>query len=154
MDVKLRLLLLLSAAFTLHNADEWSGDLPGWVAMQAPRLAPGHAGFTPALAAVTLLPPLAIAALPRLAPRAERPALMLFAAVLGLNALWHLALSLATASVMPGLWSGIFLLLPAAALALRQLRPARPLALAGAAALAMAAGTAGALALGALLARV
>lgn len=102
---------LMLAAFIVQNLEEiWF--LPAWASRHATLLAAGTARFALATAALTLLVGLALWLDER---RGMSGLTALVAGALLANAATHIALSLATASLMPGAVSGLLLQGPAAA---------------------------------------
>lgn len=105
-----------TAAFLIHNAEEvifglpaWANAHPtaGWVATMMP-----EQRFVPAVIGLSIVV-LALAVLGTWRPAPwSRQVLRFFAVVMLLNAASHVGLSLWTASIMPGLWTALILLLP------------------------------------------
>ena len=103
-------------AFLLHNGEEALADLPGWseahpqlgwMAAVMPR-----ERFLIAAAGLTLLV-LALALAASLRPgRWSEPVLQVLAWIMIVNATSHVALSLLTGSIMPGVISAVLILLP------------------------------------------
>ena len=111
-----------AAAVLTHNAEESVYDLPGWAATHPvlPWLdwmaSPGafDIGVAVVSLAVGMLALYAIAT----GPSWSRLALRVLALVMLINAASHVGLSLATASVMPGSVTALFLLMPVMAVVL------------------------------------
>lgn len=127
-----RLALLWSAtaiAVVLHNAEEWLLGMTGWIAghpwLPGGSLHGDPAEFALVLAIVTLavLGLAAVAVVTR--PRWSATVLVCLAYALMVNGASHALLSLLSWSPMPGLISGVVLLLPLGALLSRALPPVR-----------------------------
>ncbi|ASO21704.1 hypothetical protein AHOG_20435 [Actinoalloteichus hoggarensis] len=112
-------------SFALHNAEEWLGDLPAWSVAQPalPWSVPVESSAAFGLAVAMLTVAVALAGVVAVVTRASWSAetLSCFAIVLLINVVSHVALSLATWSLMPGVLTGVALLLPAALVILRVL---------------------------------
>ncbi len=98
--------------FTLHNLEEIAFDLPAWGrahGFDLPTTALDQSGFALVVAALSAaLFTLAFAL--RLRPRATRATLLAFLGVMVLNFLMHIAASIRTLSVQPGVITAIVLL--------------------------------------------
>lgn len=145
-----------AVAVSLHNVEEWLFDMTGWIAkhpwLPGRTLHGDHGQFTLVLAIVTIVV-LVIAVTAVVArPRWSAEVLVCVAYALVVNAVSHVLLSLLSASVMPGVVSGVTVLLPVGALATRALPPAQWTASTISLTITAAVGiTAGAFALAALL---
>jgi len=108
--------LVLIAAPALHNAEEWTRDLPAWSSAYAslPHFISAyvHSGFSLALIIATILPVIAAIVIRRAAPQTEPAWLVLFAWALIANAAWHAVLSVFTWTLMPGIFTAVMLLAP------------------------------------------
>ncbi|WMT92711.1 HXXEE domain-containing protein [Pelagibacterium sp. H642] len=106
----------LTAVLALHNLEEWARDLPAWTAIHTPVPELVHAslysGFTFGLILVSVVPVIVAVGARRLVPKHEPLLLAVFAWVLVANATWHIALSLLSWTLMPGLFTSLGLLLP------------------------------------------
>ena len=127
-----RLVLLWAAtagAVVLHNVEEWLRDMTGWIAahpwLPGRSLHGDQAEFAVVLAIVTAAV-LAIAVIAvAIRPRWSTEGLVCVAYALMVNGAIHIMLSLLSWSPMPGVISGIVVLLPLGALVVHMLPPVR-----------------------------
>lgn len=104
------------AAFIAHNVEESVLNLPAWV--EAHPVLPWLGWMAPAGTFATAVGVLTAAvggvAIYAMAtgPRWSRWALIVFAVVMLLNAVSHVALSLIASSAMPGMWTAAFVVAP------------------------------------------
>ncbi|MGL3150519.1 HXXEE domain-containing protein [Microbacterium sp. A82] len=116
-------------ALALHNAEEWLLGLTGWIAahpwMPGRSLHGDQAQFGLALLLVTAA--VVTIAVIAVSTRAEwsAEALACVAYALLINAGSHLVISVASWSLMPGVISGLFILLPLGLIIVRTLPPVR-----------------------------
>ena len=118
-----RLILFLVVAFTLHNIEEFAGDLAGWLHDQS-------------ITTQTLEPALLLSALVGITITAwliyltfrkwgELPSVQVISAMMSAtlvaNALSHIVLSLVYISFMPGIYTAVLFVLPIAVLSLIHL---------------------------------
>lgn len=121
--------LATSAAVVVHNTEEWAFDLTGWIGRH-PWL-PGaqvHGGvqeFTLVLSLVTVVLLSLAGAAVLFRPRWSSDVLVCLLWALMANAAGHAALSLLSWSVMPGTITGVAVIMPLGALAVRVLPPVR-----------------------------
>ena len=120
-DRRLVVLWVVTAgAVVLHNFEEWLFDLTGWVAVR-----PGFPGralhgdqdqFAVSLAIVTVAVFVLAAAAVAIRPRWSGEALVYVAYAIVFNGASHVLLSILTQSLMPGVITGVLILLPVGAL--------------------------------------
>ncbi len=127
---RLALLWMATAgAVVLHNAEEWLLGMTGWIARQS--WLPGHSlhgdqsRFALVLAIVTgAVLALAVTAVV-VQPRWSAEVLVCVAYALVINGVSHVVLSLLSWSVMPGVVTGVVVLLPLGVLVIRALPSVR-----------------------------
>lgn len=148
--------LLTAASIVLHNSEEWLLDMTGWIA-EHPWL-PGRSlhGDQADFAVVLALVAAAVVGIAALAvirrPPWSAEVLVCVAYALMVNAVSHAILSLLSISVMPGVITGVLVLLPLGLMIVRALPPVRwTVANVGATAAAACGITAGAFLLGPML---
>ena len=107
-----RLWLPVLALFSLHNIEEIGLDLPAWGRAHGfvlPTTALDRTGFALLIAGLTLAV-IALAYALRASARFTRLALLGFLGAMALNFVQHIALSLVTTSVQPGVISAVLLM--------------------------------------------